>query len=211
MKQSLSDWEKYLHSNPDEPPLIQCALMHYQFETIHPFVDGNGCLGRLLITFFLCEKGFLSQPLLYLSEFFERYRDEYYRQLLDVSQKGNWRGWLEYFLQGVIEQSKNAMETARIILDTYEKYREMIHSEKKKMPRVVFRLIDEIFATPVISISALSRKWKVDYRSVRLGVLRLVALGVLKEVTNRKRNKLYVATELMEVLSSNPSTPHITI
>lgn len=87
MKNALSDWEKYLHSDPDAPPLIQCALMHYQFEAIHPFLDGNGRVGRLLITFFLWEKGLLTQPLLYLSAFFDRFRDEYYSRLLAVSQK----------------------------------------------------------------------------------------------------------------------------
>ena len=97
MAKALSDWENYLHSNPKEPPLIQCALMHYQFEAIHPFLDGNGRIGRLLITFFLCEKGFLTQPLLYLSEFFEKHRSEYYSRLLGVSQRGEWKEWIEFF------------------------------------------------------------------------------------------------------------------
>lgn len=98
MLKALDSWEKFLHEDKSVPPLIQCALMHYQFEAIHPFLDGNGRVGRLLITFFLCERGHLPQPLLYLSAFFERYRDEYYRRLLDVSTSGNWIEWIRYFL-----------------------------------------------------------------------------------------------------------------
>ncbi len=97
IRKALSDWEKYYHSDPTDPPLIQCALMHYQFEAIHPFLDGNGRIGRLLITFLLYERQILSQPLLYLSSFFEKNRDEYYERLLMVSKRGSWRGWFEFF------------------------------------------------------------------------------------------------------------------
>ena len=99
MKACFSDLEKYIHSDAKEPALIQCALVHYQFEAIHPFLDGNGRIGRLLITFMLLEKKLLSQPLLYLSDFFEQHRDEYYRLLLNVSQKGDWKAWLTFFLK----------------------------------------------------------------------------------------------------------------
>lgn len=113
MKQALSDWEKYLHSNSKEPPLIQCSLMHYQFEAIHPFLDGNGRIGRLLITFLLRERGCLTQPLLYLSAFFDKFRNEYYSRLLAVSQKGDWNGWISFFMRGVVNQSKDAITDAK--------------------------------------------------------------------------------------------------
>ena len=123
MQQCFSDLERYIHSDPQEPALIQCALVHYQFEAIHPFLDGNGRVGRLLITFMLLEKGLLSQPLLYLSDFFERHRDEYNRLLLNVSQKGDWKAWLRFFLNGVRQQSEDALLTVQKLLNLQSEYR----------------------------------------------------------------------------------------
>lgn len=200
MNQALGDWEKYIHSGPEEPPLIQCALMHYQFEAIHPFIDGNGRIGRLLITFFLCERGFLTQPLLYLSAFFEKNREEYYSRLLAVSQKGDWRGWIEFFLRGVAAQSKNAIEDSKKILDINAEYRKMVEA-LKKTPEAAYRLVDEVFLNPVVSISHLSRKWGMAYNSVKVGVERLVELGILTVATERKTNKLFKAQRLMELLA----------
>jgi Fic family protein len=201
MKQSLGEWEKYLHSNPKQPPLIQCALMHYQFETVHPFLDGNGRIGRLLITFFLCEKNYLTQPLLYLSAFFDRFRDEYYSRLLAISQQGDWHGWVKFFLRGVATQSKDALTDARKILDLHTKYQNVLRNTKK-IPVAAHRLIDELFANPVISIAGLSKKWDTPFISVKRGVSRLVEIGILREATDRKRNKLFIATELMKLLTT---------
>ncbi len=201
MKETLSEWEKYLHSNPNEPPLIQCALMHYQFEAIHPFRDGNGRIGRLLITFLLCEKGCLTQPLLYLSAFFDRFRDEYYSRLLTVSQKGDWQEWIKYFLRGVAAQAKDAISDAKKILDLHAEYQGMVDMSKK-IPESAHRLIDEIFLNPVISISGLSKKWYLPFNSVKTGVLRLIDIGILREVTERKRNRLFIAPKLMELLTA---------
>lgn len=201
MKESLSLWEKYLHSNPDEPPLIQCALMHYQFETIHPFLDGNGRVGRLLITFFLCERDFLTQPLLYLSAFFDRYREEYYSRLLAVSQKGDWRGWIEFFLRGIAHQCQGAISDAKKILDLHSEYQRTLE-RTKKIPESAHRLIDEIFLNPVISINTLSKKWKMPFNSVKTGVLRLVEVGILEGVPGRRRNKLFNASKLMQLLTA---------
>lgn len=201
MKQSLGEWEKYLHSNPKQPPLIQCALMHYQFETVHPFLDGNGRIGRLLITFFLCEKNYLTQPLLYLSAFFDRFRDEYYSRLLAISQQGDWHGWVKFFLRGVATQSKDALTDARKILELHTKYQNVLRNTKK-IPVAAHRLIDELFANPVISIAGLSKKWDTPFISVKRGVSRLVEIGILREATDRKRNKLFIATELMKLLTT---------
>lgn len=199
MGEVLSDWEKYLHLNPKEPPLIQCALMHYQFEAIHPFLDGNGRIGRLLITFFLHEKEYLTQPLLYLSAFFERHRKEYYSKLLAVSQKGNWEEWFKFFLRGVANQCKEAISDAKKILDLHAEY-QMRLKMTKKVPESAHRLIDEIFLNPVSSISGLSQKWNMPFNSVKTGVLRLVKIGILHEIKGRRR-KLFIAPELMKVLS----------
>jgi Fic family protein len=202
MKSALSDWEKYLHSDTDTPPLIQCALMHYQFEAIHPFLDGNGRIGRLLITFFLWERGLLTQPLLYLSAFFDRFRDEYYSRVLAVSKYGDWRGWIEFFLRGVASQSEDAISDAKKIIELHEKYRQRLEATKK-IPESAYRLIEELFTNPVLSISSLSKKWGIPFNSVKTGVLRLVSLDILREETGRKRNKLYIASELIEILSAS--------
>lgn len=202
MKSALSDWEKYLHADTDTPPLIQCALMHYQFEAIHPFLDGNGRIGRLLITFFLWERDLLTQPLLYLSAFFDRFRDDYYARLLAVSKHGDWRGWIEFFLRGVINQSKDAISDARKIIELHEKYKQRLEASKK-IPESAYRMIEELFSNPVLSISSLSKKWGIPFNSVKTGVLRLVSLDILREETGRKRNKLYIASELIELLSES--------
>lgn len=200
MKVALSNWEKYLHSYLDDPPLIQCAMTHYQFEAIHPFLDGNGRIGRLLITFFLCERGHLSQPLLYLSTYFERSREEYYSKLLRVSQHGDWRGWIEFFLHGVIEQVKDAISDANKILKLHAEYKEKLEGTKK-IPESAHRLTDEIFLNPVISISGLSKKWNMPFNSVKTGVLRLIGIGILREVKGRRRNKLFFAPKLIDLLT----------
>lgn len=201
MQKALSRWEKYLHSNSDEPPLIQCALMHYQFEAVHPFLDGNGRVGRLLITFFLCERGYLTQPLLYLSAFFDRFRNEYYSKLLAVSQRGDWRGWIEFFLRGVANQAQDAVSDAKKILDLHVQYQGRLE-RTKKIPESAHRLIDEIFLNPVVSISGLSKKWKMPFNSVKTGVLKLIEIGILREVAERKRNKLFIAPKLVELLTA---------
>jgi Fic family protein len=202
MKESLGAWEKYLHSDLSEPLLIECALMHYQFEAIHPFLDGNGRIGRLLITFFLCEKGFLSQPLLYLSAFFEKYRDEYYTRLLEVSRKGDWLGWIKFFLRGVVVQSKDALSDAKKILNLHAEYK-LALEKTKKVPGSAHRILDEIFVNPVISVSRLSKKWGVDYNAVKAGVLRLIKIDILTEWTGQKRNKLFIAPKLLDLLTAS--------
>jgi len=200
MDRALSEWEHYIHSNPEEPPLIQCALIHYQFEAVHPFLDGNGRIGRLLIIFFLCERGHLPQPLLYLSSFFEKYRDEYYARLLAVSQKADWPGWLEFFLRGIAAQAQDSISKAKKILELYSEYQRNL-AGTKKIPETAPRLIVEIFSNPVISISNLSQKWKVPYNSLKTGVGRLVTIGILREEPGRKRNKLFIAPKLMDLLT----------
>ena len=198
MKACFSDLEKYIHSDAMEPPLIQCALVHYQFEAIHPFLDGNGRIGRLLMTFILLEKKLLSQPLLYLSDFFEEYRDEYYRLLLTVSQKGDWKAWLTFFLNGVCQQSEAALLTIQKLLDLQKQYREVAAS--RRVPKSVDRLIDHLFASPIVSISRLSKTWKMPFPTVQRGVDYLVEKGILEEITGGQRNRLFVADEILNTI-----------
>ena len=198
MKQCFSDLEKYIHSNAREPALIQCALVHYQFEAIHPFLDGNGRIGRLLITFILLEKGLLSQPLLYLSDFFERYRDEYNRLLLNVSQKGDWKAWLIFFLNGVRQQSEDALLTVQELLNLQSEYRAL--GTGRKVPKSVNPLIDYLFANPIISVAELSKVWEIPFPTVQRGVDYLIEKGTLREITRRQRNRLFVADEILNII-----------
>ena len=198
MKQCFSDLERYIHSNAQEPALIQCALVHYQFEAIHPFLDGNGRIGRLLITFMLLEKNLLSQPLLYLSDFFEQHRNEYYELLLNVSQKGDWKAWLTFFLNGVRQQSEDALLTVQKLLALQSEYRAL--ATARRVPKVVNRLIDYLFASPVISVSELSKAWKITFSTVQRGVDYLIQKGILREITGGQRNRLFVADEIFNII-----------
>lgn len=198
MEEALGAWEKYLYSEPVEPPLVLCALMHYQFEAIHPFVDGNGRVGRLLITFFLCERGYLPQPLLYLSAFFERYRDEYYRRLLAVSQEGDWPGWIAFFLRGVSQQAADAVETAQRILDLQSAYRHRIQG--RRSPGPTLRILDDLFVNPYVTITAAQRKCRVNFHTAQAAIDLLIEANILREVTGRQRNRIYCAEELLRTI-----------
>ena len=199
MNKALGQWEKFLHSDNSIAPLIKCALMHYQFEAIHPFLDGNGRVGRLLITFYLYEKDYLKYPILYLSDFFERHRNEYYDLLLGVSQNGNWDAWLKYFIRGVAEQSKVAEETGYKILDLQKKYRQQLQKESVSMS--VFQLLDMLFLNPFVSLPGVSDYLKITWPTAKASVERLVKLGILKEVSGRKRSRIYCAEELLNILA----------
>ena len=207
MKQCFSDLEKYIHSNPQEPGLIQCALVHYQFEAIHPFLDGNGRIGRLLITLMLLERQLLSQPLLYLSDFFERHRDEYYELLLNISQKGDWKAWLTFFLNGVRQQSEDALSTVQKLLDLQYRYREI--AAGPRVPKSVSPLIDYLFTNPIVSISEFSKTWKISFPTVRRGVDYLIKKRVLREITGGQRNRLFVALEILNTIMTERTTSMI--
>ncbi len=196
----LGEWEKYVNSAPREQTLMQAAIMHYQFEAIHPFIDGNGRVGRLLVTLFLMQKGLLSHPLLYLSEFFEKHRQDYYRLLLEVSQKGAWEEWCKFFFRGVIQMSEHALENSIRLLELHDIYCKKLH-DAKRVPEITHRLVDEVFTAPVISISNLSRKWEIAYTSVKAGVVALEKLGILKEITGRSRSRMYASAEVMLFLT----------
>ncbi|RKU31510.1 cell filamentation protein Fic [Candidatus Poribacteria bacterium] len=209
MKTCFSDLERYIHSNAKEPPLIQSALVHYHFEAIHPFVDGNGRIGRLLIILMLMEKEILSQPLLYISDYFERHRDTYYELLLNVSQQGDWNSWITFFLKGICEQSGDGLLTIQKILSLREQYRELITGTR--VPRVVNRLIEHLFSTPLVSVSGLSKEWKEGFTTVQRGVDYLVEKDILKEMTGQRRNRLFIADEILNIIMTEraKSVPQI--
>ena len=197
----LGDWEMFLHNPTELPVLIQCAIMHYQFEAIHPFLDGNGRVGRLFISFFLISKGILTQPLLYLSQYFERHHDEYYDRLLAVSLEGDWIGWINFFLDAVIAQSQHAMKSAKRIIDTREGYRQMLQNNSKT--RAYTGLVDFLFMTPYFTLSQAQEVLNSSYNTAKKGVYLLEEMGLVEEVTGQARNRVYVARELIHLLQDN--------
>lgn len=198
MKNCLGELEKYLHADSHLPPLVRLALIHYQFEAIHPFLDGNGRIGRLLITLLLIKEQLLTQPILYLSAFFERNRERYYELLLGVSQKGMWQEWIEYFLQGVAEESQDAVVRANLVIDLWTNYRQKLQNERHSVSTLT--LLDEIVKTPVMTYKKAQNILGVTNRSARQNVDKLVELGLLREVTERERYKIFVAAEIISIL-----------
>jgi Fic family protein len=205
MNEALDQLEKFLHVDTQLPPLVELALIHYQFETIHPFLDGNGRIGRLLVTLFLCERNILNKPLLYLSAFFERHRQEYYDRLLEVSQRGAWRGWLEFFLQAVVNQSDDAVLRARRLLDLHRTYHQT--SLGKRLPPTAVELVELIFVKPVLNARAAQESLKVTYPGAQNAINALVEQGILTEITGGKRNKAYAAKKILEILEEETSSP----
>ncbi len=193
--------EKFLHCDPVAmPTLVKAALAHVQFETVHPFLDGNGRLGRLLITFILCAEGALSEPILYLSLYFKNHRQEYYDHLQGVRTHGNWEGWLRFFLQGVISTSEEAVTTTRRILALFENDRRQI----EKLGRAVattFRVHDHLQNKPITGIRDLQKELGLTYPTVASALVRMKKLRIVKELTGFKRNRVFAYASYIELLS----------
>ncbi len=198
MMQALADFEMYLHSTSDLPGLVQLALIHYQFESIHPFMDGNGRIGRLLIALLLCERDYLSQPLLYLSAYFERNRDAYMDNLLRVSQLGAWSEWIKFFLRGVAEQSRDAVERSQRLLDLQQQYRTKVQTARASA--LLPKLVDQLFASPAITIAQAKDRLGVTYRGAQLNIAKLEKAGILREYTAGSRNRIYIADGILTAL-----------
>jgi Fic family protein len=198
--QAMGELEHYMHGKEKLPILVDCALLHYQFETIHPFLDGNGRMGRLLITFFLYWKGCLHKPLLYLSYYFKRNRQEYYDRLNMVRNTGNFEQWVEFFLKGIIEMSGAAIETARNILQLQSAHRKLLWEKKISSP-VAVGILERLFYVPVVSIKELAKQFDVSYQAASTLVGQLEKTGILKEVTGRKRGKRYVYDDYLKILT----------
>jgi len=206
MNEALDQLEKFLHAATQLPPLVELAVIHYQFETIHPFLDGNGRIGRLLVTLFLRERSILNKPLLYLSAFFERHRQEYYDRLLEVSQRGAWRQWLEFFLQAVVNQSDDAVRRARRLLDLHRTYHQI--SLRKRLPPTAVELVELIFVKPVLNTRVVEDYLKVTFPAAQKAIKALMEEGILAEITGGKRNKAYAAKNILEILEEE--TPSLT-
>ena len=198
MKDTLDDFEKYLHDESAFPPIVRLALIHYQFEAIHPFLDGNGRIGRLLITLILCSEGLLPQPLLYLSAFFERHRNQYYDMLLAVSQEGNWSEWISFFLEAVISQSKDAIQRSDQLLSLWKSYRDKM--QQVRASALLLKLIDELFTNPVTTNRFATETLSITPRSAQNNIEKLEKVGILKEITGRGRNRIYIAPEIIDIV-----------
>jgi len=191
----LGAWEKFLHDR-SLPALVQAALMHVQFEAIHPFVDGNGRVGRLLITLFLVERGVLPAPLLYLSAFFEATRADYYERLQGVHARSEWEAWLEYFLNGVARQSEDALSRAERINALAARWK----TELAGASQAALRLLGMLAENPYCTVRRVEKRLKVAFTTAQRAVERLQAAGILKQVNQAERDRVYCATALLKIL-----------
>lgn len=198
MEHALHDLERFLHDRESFPVLVHCALAHAQFETIHPFLDGNGRVGRLLITLLLCEREVLRRPLLYLSAYLKLHRAEYYDRLTAIRTDGDWEGWLRFFLRGVYEVSRAATETSRRTLELRESHRQTV-SELSTRANAV-RLLDLMFQQPILTIRRVSELLDVTPATAGNLVGELERLELLEETTGFARNRRYRYSPYLEVL-----------
>jgi Fic family protein len=197
----LGALEKYLHDDPEPTPLlIKAALAHVQFETIHPFLDGNGRMGRLLITLLLCGEGALREPLLYLSLYFKVHRDAYYDWLQQVRETGDWEGWLRFFVAGVEETAEGASETARRILALFEADRARI-GDLGKAAATGLRLHDYMRKKPLFSIAQAMAGLEMSAPTIAAALERLESIGLVRETTGRKRDRVYSYAPYLAILS----------
>jgi Fic family protein len=196
----LSAWEKFLH---DEtlPPLVQTALMHYQFEAIHPFLDGNGRVGRLLITLLLMQRRVLLLPLLYLSAFFEATRRDYYDRLLAVTERSAWEDWLLYFFNGVARQSEDALSRAERINQHLDQWRERV---TRAGSGVALRLLDLLGTNPFITVRKAEAQLGVAYNTAAAALRRLVRLRIVKQIGDARRDRVFCAQALLDILEEPP-------
>lgn len=188
---ALGDLENFLHAADELPPLVKIALAHVQFETIHPFLDGNGRVGRLLITFLLTERGVLHKPVLYLSHYFKQRRQTYYEHLQAVRDQGAWEAWLAFFLRGVIEVAGEAAETARRILQLREQHRAAITAQLGRAAGNGHKVLESLFDRPIVAVNDVQKMTGTTYAAANSLVSRLVKLGVLSEMTGYARNRRF--------------------
>lgn len=194
LRELFLEWESFVNDSLNLPPLVRCAMMHYQFEAIHPFTDGNGRIGRLLITLFLKATDVLTTPLLYLSAYFERNRQQYYDELLNVSVSGDWERWLSYFMEGVHQESRDALARIRRLRDLQDEWRDTLLERGGAVSGL--RLLEELFAHPVLTVSHASSVLEMTDPGARGVLNRLAEAGILTRIDTWP--SLYVAMRLIE-------------
>jgi Fic family protein len=201
MLKAMGDLEKYLHKDNGIPILVRCALIHAQFETIHPFLDGNGRIGRLLITHYLCASGLLKKPILYLSLFFKRHRVEYYDKLNAVRHEGGWEDWTRFFLRGIIETCAQATTAAERIMALYRKhYRVLI--EKDAASALTLRLLEYLYAKPILSVNDVIELLKVTKTTANTLMNQFERFGFVNETTGQQRRRLFAYKEYLHIIEA---------
>ncbi len=197
----LDAFERYMHEDASRlPALIKAGLLHVQFETLHPFLDGNGRIGRLLVTLYLCINGVLNKPLLYLSLFLKTHRAEYYRLLQEVRENGNWEAWLDFFLTGVAQTANQAFEAATHIVDLFRQDRERIATEGERANSTL-RIHDLFQLNPFLTSNQLVRQTGLSSPTVNTALADLQRLGIIEEVTGRKRGRVFSYRRYLSVLN----------
>jgi YD repeat-containing protein len=197
----LGAWERFLHDDT-LPPLVQAALAHSQFEAIHPFLDGNGRVGRLLIGLSFIAKGVLPSPLLYLSAFFDATRETYYARLLGVTQRGEWEEWLTYFLAGATGQAEDALGRIQRIDALLARWRETVAKGTSRLPG---RAIDLFAENPFWTVNKLAARLDVAFTSAQRAIDRLESAGIVERVGEARRNRVHCAGALLAILEEPPN------
>lgn len=198
--QAMSDLERYMHEESGYPILINCALLHYQFETIHPFLDGNGRLGRLLITLYLFWQGAIEKPILYASYYLKKHRQEYSDRLMMVRNKGNYEQWVFFFLESIIEACESAISDTKHILVLKSEDERLLWENRISSPFATM-LLNQLFLTPIISTKDIEKGFGVSYPTAANVIKQFIEMNILKEITGQKRAKRYVYMRYMDILS----------
>lgn len=205
MKEALGDFESFLHADAEMPLLFEVGLAHAQFETIHPFLDGNGRVGRLLITFLLVHRGVLRRPLLYLSYFFKLHRTEYYDRLTAVRRNGDWEGWLRFFLRGVAITADEAAATAGLIFDLRERHRGLVMEEAGGANGL--KLLSALYQRPMVNVNYVAAECNITFPTANRLVARFEELGLLRETTGQKRSRLYRYSPYLDLFNEPDAEP----
>jgi len=200
MQQAMSDLEKYMNTDSDTDPLIQAALIHYQFETIHPFLDGNGRVGRLLITLFLLQKEILTTPALYISYFLKRNRIEYYDRMTEVRRKGNYEQWICFFLQAVLESAQDAVHAIDQLARLHEDNMKKLNDVPKRQSQTLEKLFSYLEANPIIEIKKTAVALGVSYNAIARAVTVLMEKGILEQTEKTGKTKIYSYIAYLQIL-----------
>jgi Fic family protein len=200
VRELMLNLEIFMHRTDNIPPLVKIGLIHAQFETIHPFLDGNGRIGRLLITFYLYWKGILTRPLLYLSYYLKKYRDKYYDYLMKIRLEGDWENWLKFFLQGVVETSFEASLATKEIIDLKDKLNNALLTKKIRGAQAV-KLLDMLFERPLISVSDIVVQLKISRQTATQLVNKFNEISILTEVSGKKRYRKYLFADYIKIIA----------
>ena len=203
MMAALGELERFIHDDAPVPPLLKVGMVHAQFETIHPFLDGNGRVGRLLITFLLCEKQILARPLLYLSYFFKKHRSDYYELLQRVRDHGEWEPWLKFFLRGIAAVAREATDKARRIVNMREEHRARIQDELGRAAPNALTVLERLYERPIVSVNDVVEITGAAFATANRVVDALCGLGLLAETTGHSRNRVFAYEPYLRLFSDN--------